>query len=103
MTRFAFLFLAGLSLFGHKTANVTLAWDPVRDRGIVRYRIYYTDITGHKAAKAKSLDVGLTTRAVVPNLVVGHTYYFSVTAVNSIGQESLPSNVVKYVVVSQKK
>ena len=103
MTCFGFLFLSGLLLFGHKTASVTLAWDPVRDKRIVRYRIYYTDITGHKAARAKSLDVGLTPRAVVPNLVVGHTYYFAVTAVNSTGRESPPSNLVKYVVVSQKK
>ncbi len=102
MSCFGFLFLSGLLLFGHKTASVTLAWDPVRDKGIVRYRIYYADMTGHKAAKAKSLDVGLTTRTVVPNLVVGHTYYFAITAVNSTGRESPPSNLVKYVVVSQK-
>jgi Fibronectin type III domain len=92
------LFLLGLSLFGHKTGSVTLAWDAPRGKQVIRYRVYYADITGHKAAKAKSLDVGLTTRAVVPNLVVGHTYYFTVTAFNSKGRESLPSNLVKYVV-----
>ena len=102
MTRFGFLFLAGLSLFGHKTASITLAWDASRDKGVLRYRIYYSDITEHKAAKAKSLDVGLTTRAVVPNLVVGHTYYFTVTAINSAGRESLPSNQVKTVVGSDQ-
>jgi Fibronectin type III domain len=94
--------LAGLLLFGHKTASVTLTWDPARDKGIVGYRIYYTDITRHKAAKAKVLEVGLTTRTVVPNLVAGHTYSFVVTAVNSSGRESSPSNLVKYVAGSAK-
>ena len=74
----------------------------MRDKEIVRYRIYYTDITGHKALKARVLDVGLTTRAVVPNLVAGHTYNFVLTAVNSAGRESLPSNMVKYVAGSSK-
>lgn len=89
-------------LFGHKPASVTLAWDPARDKRIVRYRIYYTDITGHKPAKAKVLEVGLTTRAEVPNLVAGHTYNFVATAVNASGRESLPSNLVKYVAGSPK-
>jgi len=102
MIRLELLFLCGFLLFGHKSASVTLAWDPVRDKGIVRYRIYYTDITGHRAIKARALDVGLTTRAVVPNLVAGHTYDFVVTAVNSAGRESLPSNMVKYVAASSK-
>ena len=100
MTRVGIWFLSGLLLFGHKTASITLAWDASRDKGVVRYRIYYSDITEHKAAKAKPLDVGLTTRAVVPNLVVGHTYYFTVTAINSAGRESLPSNQVKTIVGS---
>jgi chitinase len=98
MIRVGFLFLAGFLLFGHKTASVTLAWDAARDKRIVRYRIHYTDITGPKAAKPKSLDVGLKTRAVVPNLEAGHTYSFTVTAFNSFGQESPPSNLVKYIV-----
>jgi predicted phage tail protein len=97
MTQVGIWFLSGLLLFGHRTASVTLAWDPARDKEIVGYRIYYTDITGHKAAKAKSLDVGLTTHAGIPNLVAGHTYYFAVRAINSSGRESLPSNLLKYV------
>jgi hypothetical protein len=46
MTRVGLWFLSGLLLFGHKTASVTLAWHPARDKEIVGYRIYYTDITG---------------------------------------------------------
>jgi hypothetical protein len=88
MTRVGLWFLSGLLLFGHKTASVTLAWHPARNKEIVGYRIYYMDITGHKAAKPKSLDVGLTTRAGIPNLVMGHTYYFAVAAVKASGRES---------------
>jgi hypothetical protein len=100
MTRLVILFLAGLLFVGHKTANVTLAWDPSPAKGITRYRIYYTDMTAHKAAKAKAMDVGLTTHGVVPNLIVGHTYDFVITAFNSAGRESGPSNRVKFVVAS---
>lgn len=96
------LFLAGILLFGHKTASVTLTWDPSRDKRIVRYRVYYADITGHKAARAKSLDVGMKTRAVISNLSAGHIYYFTVTALDSAGRESSPSNVVRYVIASPK-
>jgi chitinase len=102
MTRVGLWLLSGLLLFAHKTASVTLTWDPVRGKEIVGYRIYYTDITGQKAAKAKSLNVGLITHVGVPNLLAGHTYYFAVTAVNSSGRESLPSNLVTHVIVSPK-
>ena len=102
MTSFCALVLAGGVLFlANKTASVTLAWDPPRDKGIVGYRVYYSDITNRKSAKAQSLNVGRTTRSVVPNLIVGHTYVFSVTALNERGKESLPSNLVKYVVPKQ--
>jgi Fibronectin type III domain len=100
--RFGFLFLSGLLFFGHKTAGITLAWDSSPTKGITRYRIYYTDITAHKAAKSKIIDVGITTHAVVPNLVVGHTYEFVVTAFNSAGRESAPSNRVKSVVAAHE-
>ena len=102
MSCFGLVFISGLLLLGHKTASVTLVWDPVCEPGIVGYRVYYTDMTGHRAAKAKSLDVVLATRAVVPKLIVGHTYYFAVTAIDSKGRESAPSALVKYVVVPPK-
>ena len=98
MTRFGALLLAGLLFLGKQTASVTLVWDPPRDKGIVGYRVYYTDITNGRSRKAESLNVGRTTRSVVPKLIVGHTYSFFVTSSNAAGRESLPSNVVKYVV-----
>ena len=98
VVRFGALLLAGLLFLGKQTASVTLVWDPPRDNGIVGYRLYYTDITNERSQKAESLKVGRTTRWVVPKLIVGHTYSFFVTAINAAGRESLPSNVVKYVV-----
>ena len=97
----ALVLAGGVLFFASKTASVTLAWDPPRDKGIAGYRIYYSDITNRKSAKAQSLNVGRSTRFVVPKLVVGHTYVFSVTALNERGKESLPSDTVKYVVRAQ--
>src|SRR5689334_8004478 len=102
MLRFCTVLLgAGVLFFGSKTASVTLAWEPAREKGIVGYRVYYSDITNRKSAKAQSVTVRGSTRLVVPDLVIGHTYFFSVTAFNERGKESLPSNVVKYVVLPQ--
>ena len=92
--------LFALSLFptfSHRAAGVSLAWDPPSDKQIVNYRIYYADVNKRKAAKAKSIDVGHATRATLPNLLAGHTYYFVVTAINVKGRESTASNVVSCV------
>jgi Fibronectin type III domain len=86
-----------LFLFGAPRTSVTLAWDPPRKTSVIHYRIYYTDMTKAKAAKANWIDVGRVTQASLPNLVLGHTYYFVVTVFNSAGRESQPSNLVKYV------
>ena len=88
-------------LFGLQRTSVTLRWDPSPDKHVISYRIYYADVTRKKAAKAKSLDIGRTTHATIPNLVAGHTYYFVVRALNSAGRESEPSNLVKYVAGSR--
>ena len=57
-------------------------------------------MTGRKAVKTQSLDVGLTTNVTISNLIAGHTYYFVARAVDSKRRESDPSNLVKYVVPS---
>lgn len=98
---FIFAQLSILPFFGPKRVSATLSWDPSPDKRVVNYRIYYSDVTRTKAAKAQSIDVGRTTHVTVPNLVAGHTYYFVVRAVDSMGRESDPSNQVKYVARSQ--
>jgi predicted phage tail protein len=98
---FIFLPVSILPFFGPRRTNATLSWDPSPDKRVVNYRIYYTDMTKTKAAKAKSIDVGRTTQATVSNLVAGHTYYFVVRALDQAGRESEPSNLVKYVAGSR--
>jgi predicted phage tail protein len=96
------LFLSILQIFGHGTASVGLVWDGSSDKTIANYRVYYADVTGKKAAKAKSVDVGKVTQATISNLAAGHTYYFVVTAFNAKGRESAPSNLVKCVAGSNE-
>jgi len=98
---FIFLPVSILPFFGPQRTSATLSWDPSPDKRVVSYRIYYTDMTKTKAAKAKSIDVGRTTQATVSNLVAGHTYYFVVRALDQAGRESEPSNLVKYIAGSR--
>jgi hypothetical protein len=81
---------------------VTLTWDPSPDKDVAGYRVYYADMTGRKAGKAKSLDVVRTTRVSAWNLIAGHLYYISLTALNSAGRESTPSNLVTFVAPTRK-
>jgi Fibronectin type III domain len=80
-----------------RAASVTLAWHAPSANGILKYRLYYADMTGAKAAKMTPVDVGLATQASVSSLVAGHIYYFVVTDLNSAGEESQASNLVEYV------
>jgi hypothetical protein len=72
-------------------ANVTLAWDV--ESGVAGYRLHYGTSSG---SYTQSSDVGTNTSATVSNLTAGQTYYFVVTAYNSGGLESQPSNQVSY-------
>lgn len=101
MTRLL-LVLSILPIFGHSAASITLVWDGASDKSIANYRVYYADMTGKKASKAKPLDVGNVTHATISKLTPGHTYYFVVTAVNARGRESAPSNLVKCVAGSNE-
>jgi hypothetical protein len=50
---------------------------------------WYLNYTGR-------IDVGNTTTTTISNLLPGVTYYFSVVAYSSFGDEAPPSNEVKY-------
>jgi hypothetical protein len=51
--------------------------------------LYYGTSSG---SYPQIINVGNTTTITVPNLAAGQTYYFVVTAYNTVGIESAPSN-----------
>jgi hypothetical protein len=75
------------------SASVTLAWDPSPDLDVAGYRVYVGQFSG---VYAPPIDVGSQTTVVVSNLQQGVTHYFVVTAYNSSGLESDPSNEIHY-------
>jgi hypothetical protein len=78
--------------------QVTLAWDPNTESNLAGYRIHL----GTAAHAYNSvIDVGNQTHVTVTNLNRGTTYFFSVTAYNTQGQESDYSNEVAKTVVKQ--
>ena len=73
---------------------VTLAWDNRSDPNIAGYRLYYGITSG---AYPFVIDVGpATSCAVPPDLLLGMTYFFVVTAYNPFGTESDFSSEIVY-------
>jgi hypothetical protein len=72
-------------------ANLNFAWDPSNDPNVAGYKLSYGTASG---TYSKSLNAGNSNSASVTSLTPGATYYFVVTAYNSIGLQSLPSNEV---------
>ena len=72
---------------------VTLEWDANHESNLAGYRMYYGAATG---TYTNFFDVGNVTVTTVLNLAEGVTYYFAVTAYDSLGQESEFSNEVIY-------
>ena len=82
----------GLTATPADDGTINLAWQLVDSAG-VRYRVSQRDVTaGQEHFKAWDNDVPSGTTAVAGSLVPGHTYEFTVTAVNSMAI-SPPSNV----------
>ena len=69
----------------------SLTWDPITDTGIAGYNVYVGTAPGVYGAP---INVGNVTSRIIDNLAVGSTYYFVVTAYNTSGVESIPSNEV---------
>jgi Fibronectin type III domain/FG-GAP-like repeat len=84
------LFLGSLSQ-AQAASSVNLAWNPSPSPGIAGYYLYYGTSSG---SYPQVINVGNTTVATVPNLGPGQTYYFVVTAYNTAGLQSAPSNQV---------
>src|SRR5688572_28390741 len=63
--------------------RVTLAWDANTESNLAGYKFYYGGASG---AYTNVSDVGNALTASV-DLLEGGTYYFAVTAVNTLGAE----------------
>ena len=87
---------------GGPTGSATLAWDAPTTNvdgtpiaGLAGFKIYYGTASGTYTG---IVDVGSVTNYAINNLAVG-TYYFSVTAYDSVGSESDFSNEVSKTVL----
>jgi hypothetical protein len=76
-------------------ANVTLAWSPSSDPIVAGFNIYYGGASGVYTNKT---SVGMVTSLMIPNLVIGATYYFAETTYSAAGAESALSGEVAYTV-----
>ncbi len=87
----AVLLVAGPSAWG--AAGVVLAWDPSPSPQVVGYKLHWGGASG---AYTGVLDVGNTNTVTVTNLTIDVLTFFAVTAYDSNGVESLPSNEISY-------
>jgi hypothetical protein len=71
--------------------TATLTWAPNLESDLSGYNVYMGTQPGIYGAP---ISVGMTTSYTVGGLTSGKTYFFSVTAINNMGNESLPSTEV---------
>jgi hypothetical protein len=88
----ALLLCAGLSQTF--AVNLSLGWDPSPDTQVVGYKMYF----GPTGSAKQNLNVGNATKAALTDLAAGQTYEFYVTAYDSAGAESDPSNQITYTI-----
>src|SRR5262245_36736186 len=71
------------------TKTVDLSWDAVTAPNLIGYRVYYGTSSRHyNQAFGLGLATGNTTTFPVSGLVSGNRYFFAVTAIDSLGNES---------------
>ncbi len=75
------------------SVSVRVAWDPNPESNIQGYRIYYGRSAG---GVTNVLDVGNQTTGAITNLAYSTPHFFYVTAYNTFGLESDPSEVLTY-------
>jgi fibronectin type 3 domain-containing protein len=69
-----------------------LTWSANTESDLAGYKIYRAEASGGYGAPIAIL--GNVTSYIATGLQVGKTYYFVITAYDSAGNESLPSNEV---------
>jgi len=93
---FCLIVVIGSVLLTHApacAAQLSFIWDPSEDSDVTGYKVYYGTQSG---TYTEVVDAGNNTSCTIPDLVVGATYYFAVTAYDSYGYESAYSNEVAY-------
>lgn len=73
------------------STTATLSWNTNTESDLAGYKVYVGTSSG---LYGSPIDVGKATSYVMANLKVGNTYYFSVTAYDTSGNESLHSSEV---------
>lgn len=89
-----FLFLSINLGNGSNTNKVTVAWDAGPSTNVF-YRVYYGSASRIYTFQT---DAGTNSNKIVSNLVSSTTNYFTVTAYDSLGLESVFSDEVVYIV-----
>ena len=91
LLRAGVLILILAPLISQGTGSVSLAWNASTNSGIAGYNIYYGNAS-HNYGNV--VFAGTNLAMVVSGLPTGQTYYFAVTAVDSLGNESDFSNEI---------
>lgn len=92
------LLLSAARVTNAQTTDVAVGWRSNSEPDLAGYRLYYGNSPG---VYDQQIDAGLATIATVPNLSIGSTYFFAVTAYNLMGLESAFSPEISYTVPSQ--
>ncbi len=88
------LFLIPTAVQSATTNSATLQWAANSESDLAGYKMYQGTTSGSYGLSA---DVGKVTTYTASNLQTGLTYYFSLTAYDTSGNESLPSIEVSIV------
>ena len=74
-----------------ESGEVSLTWTKSPSSNVVSYAVSYGT---NRTAMNNSAGVGSVTNATIKGLIPANTYYFTVTARDSFGVDSVPSNMV---------
>jgi len=74
-------------------ANATVSWNANTEKDLAGYRVYVGTRSGLYTF-AGPFEVTNSTSFTVPNLPIGTTYFFAVSAFDKAGNESTKSNEV---------
>ncbi len=83
-----------LTLNPPATSSATLRWDPNPESDLASYRVYRSNTQGIYGAPVAVVPAGTVTYQAT-GLQTGNTYWFTITAVDSQGNESGYSNEVQ--------